>query len=54
MESVNDVLRKQEAASAVDELIAWAERHLEAEEGPGDTDRPEYIELRAILAKLPK
>jgi hypothetical protein len=25
-----------------------------AEEGPGETDRPEYIELRAILAKLPK
>jgi hypothetical protein len=54
METVAEMYLKQEAVGPYLELQAWAERHLEAEEGPGETDRPEYIELRAILAKLPK
>lgn len=33
-------------------MFAWLERHYEAEEGPGETDRPEYVELRALLAKI--
>ena len=47
------VLAKQNAVEPYLDLVAWAERHLESEEGPGETDRPEYIELREILKRIP-
>ena len=32
-----------------DALIKWCHEELEREEGPGETDRPQYIELRDLL-----
>ena len=37
--------------AAAPEMYAWLVAHYKAEEGPGETDRPAYAELRAILAK---
>ena len=53
VESVAEMYAKQDAVKPYLELQAWAERHLDREEGPGETDRPEYIELREILKRLP-
>lgn len=35
-----------------DDMLAWLERHYQREEGSGETDRPEYIELKALLARV--
>ena len=34
------------------ELLDWCKRHYAAEEGPGETDRPQFIELRALLERM--
>ena len=38
--------------AAAPELADWLKRHYADEEGIGETDRPMYIELRALLARL--
>lgn len=38
--------------AAAPEMLAWLERNYRIEEGPGETDRPQYIELRELLAKV--
>lgn len=37
---------------AAPEMYQWLTAHYAIEEGPGATDRPEYIALKALLAKI--
>lgn len=38
--------------AAAPEMYQWLTAHFAIEEGPGRTDRPQYEELRRILAKV--
>jgi hypothetical protein len=38
--------------AALEDLLEWAKKHYVREEGIGETDRPEYAELRQILSRI--